>query len=577
MRREPDSDESRPDTSEDAAPRYPGKGFRLGEYVIVDKLGHGSMATIFLAKDATGHEVALKIFQEGPGVSPTMLERFRREAEAAKKLRRHPNIMKVYATAKEGPYHYIVMEPIKNSKTFEDVLEVTPLSIEQIVRISVKIARALHYAHGRNIIHRDVKPSNIMIDEFAEPLLTDFGVAALVDWPSFTLSGALTGTPLYMSPEQARGERVGPPSDIYSLGVVLYEGLTGVLPYSTQHAAPVKNVLEAVKTEAPRRPRFFRKDISPDLEAVILKALEKESAKRYPDGESFASDLERALAGRHVSARLFSYWERFLFLAKRYDQVLVAGAVILVMVLTPVFYFRHELLQERYEKLLNIAQLRNVAARLSETVENADEPASQTPAAWHSIRQARRAMNSSNWQEAANEFRQAVELSLAAGDPRTAAIAQLDLARCKTLLGDLSGGRHVYRQILESPDTSPSVGELAQLETLILALLQNDRNGAVEVLGLRPVPTEGPVRAAIDCLSGETDTGALQESIALMPQRLRNDALLAMAVRYQLDGNIKGFSIQLKRCMQFSSPPNEWPGPLAKSLLGHISGRGKDM
>jgi hypothetical protein len=106
-------------------PAYPGVGFRLGEYVIKDTLGHGSMATVFLAEDGTGHDVAIKIFQEGPGVSPTMLERFRREAEATKKLRRHPNIMKVYATGKNGPWHYIIMEPIRNSRTLEDALEVT--------------------------------------------------------------------------------------------------------------------------------------------------------------------------------------------------------------------------------------------------------------------------------------------------------------------------------------------------------------------------------------------------------------------------------------------------------------------
>jgi serine/threonine protein kinase len=183
-----------------------------------------------------------------------MLERFKREAEASKKLRRHPNIMKVYATGQDGLYHYIVMEPIRNSRTLEDLLEVNPLPLDVLAQVAAKIARALHYAHSRNIVHRDVKPSNIMIDEFGEPLLTDFGVAALIDWPSCTLSGALTGTPLYMSPEQARADRVGPGSDIYSLGVVLYEGLTGMLPYSTQHSAPVKNVLEAVRNETPRRP-----------------------------------------------------------------------------------------------------------------------------------------------------------------------------------------------------------------------------------------------------------------------------------------------------------------------------------
>jgi serine/threonine protein kinase len=430
----------------------------------------------------------------------------------------------------------------------------------------IKIARALHYAHGRNIIHRDVKPTNIMIDEFGEPLLTDFGVAALIDWPSFTLSGALTGTPLYMSPEQARGERVGPPSDIYSMGVVLYEGLTGVLPYSTQHAAPVKNVLEAVKTEAPRRPRFFRKDISPDLEAVILKALEKEPGQRYPDGESFASDLERALSGRHVSARLFSYWERFLYVAKRYDQILVAGVVMLGMVLTPVFYFRHELLKERYEKLLNLAQLRNFASRLSENTPDT-EPASQTTAAWHNIRLGRRAMNSGDWNTASTELKTAIDLSLAAGDSRTAAIAQLDLARSETLLNNNAGADQLYRQILRNPDASPSVGDLAQLECLVLSLISGDRKAAVEVLGLRQIPAEGPIRDSINGLAGDADTKALLDRIGSMPERLQNDAHLAVAVRYRMDGNGKSYQVELKRCVQSSSPPNDWPAPLAKSLL----------
>jgi len=566
-----DGGRGNPAADDASSARYPGKGFRLGEYVIVDKLGHGSMATIFLARDATGHDVALKIFQEGPGVSPTMLERFRREAEAAKKLRRHPNIMKVYATAKDGPYHYIVMEPIKNSKTFEDLLEVTPMSIEGIVQISIKISRALHYAHGRNIIHRDVKPTNIMIDEFGEPLLTDFGVAALVDWPSFTLSGALTGTPLYMSPEQARGERVGPSSDIYSLGVVLYEGLTGVLPYSTQHAAPVKNVLEAVKTEAPRRPRFFRKDISPDLEAVILKSLEKEPSQRYPDGESFASDLERALAGRHVSARLFSYWERFLYAAKRYDQILVAGVVMLAMVLTPIFYFRHELLKERYEKLLNLAQLRNFASRLNEASQGADEAASQTSAAWHNIRLGRRAMNGGNWSGAVKELETAVDLSLAAGDQRTAAIAELDLARSETLLGNRTRALQLYRHILRNPDTSPSVGDLAQLECVVLSLISGDRNGAVEVLAMRQIPATGAIRDAINSLAGEADIKTLQSRINDMPERLQNDAHMAAAVRFRLDGSGKNYAIELKRAVQSSSPPSEWPAPLAKLLLSELA------
>ncbi|MEM7392062.1 MAG: serine/threonine-protein kinase, partial [Verrucomicrobiota bacterium] len=210
-----------------------GKGFQIDEFTIFDTLGHGSMATVYHATDETGHEVALKIFQEGPSVSKTMLERFHREAEASKKLRKHPNIITIYSSGRESPYHYIAMESVPGRRTLEDVIEDRSLTIRQIVTLTIKIARALQYAHARRVVHRDVKPTNIMVDEFGEPLLTDFGVAELFDWPSCTVTGALTGTPLYMSPEQANGDETGPASDIYSLGVVLYEALTGVLPYDS--------------------------------------------------------------------------------------------------------------------------------------------------------------------------------------------------------------------------------------------------------------------------------------------------------------------------------------------------------
>lgn len=121
---------------------YPGPGFKLGDYVIDRALGQGSMATVYLARDASGHEVAIKIFVEGAGISSTMLERFRREAEATTKLRRHPHILTVYASGKQGPYHYIVMENIQRSKTLESALETSSMSIADVVLIGMKIARA---------------------------------------------------------------------------------------------------------------------------------------------------------------------------------------------------------------------------------------------------------------------------------------------------------------------------------------------------------------------------------------------------------------------------------------------------
>ncbi len=552
-----------------SAPKYPGKGFRIGDYVISDSLGHGAMATVYLATDPTGHEIALKVFTEGPGVSETMLERFRREAEASKKLRRHPHIMTIYSTGRDGPYHYIAMESIRKSKTLEDALENTPLSLPAVVQIAVKIARALQYAHAHHIVHRDVKPTNIMIDEFGEPLLSDFGVAELIDWPSCTMTGALTGTPLYMSPEQARSERVGPASDVYSLGVVLYEALTGALPYSVQHCSPVKDVLEAVKNEQPKRPRLYRKEITPELEAVILKALEKNPRNRYVDAEAFAMDLERALAGKRVSAHHFSPLDHVRHLVRQYQRALLVLLPMLAVAGLVTMHFRHKLLMARYDDIMTRAHLRNALHVLAQE-DSAATAASDTPRAWHEIRLGRKAMLAADWNGGRAAFRSAAELCAAVGDTRTMAIAQIEEARCETLLNQREGARRLYHLILTNPDAPPAIANLAQLEYLALALLDGDRKTALEVLVLRELPAEGPIRAAVNCLGGETSPGDLVGAIDKMPAQFQNDALLAAALRYYLDGEVKRSSTYLRRCIQASAPPSEWPAPLAKQLYNDL-------
>lgn len=545
-------------------PPPPGKGVRVGDYVIIDTLGHGSMATVYLARDSTGHEVALKVFQEGPGVSPTMLERFKREAEASKKLRRHPNIMKVYATGQEGIYHYIVMEPIRNSRTLETLMEVQPLTIDEILSIGVKIARALHYAHTRNIVHRDVKPSNVMIDEFGEPLLTDFGVAELVDWPSCTISGALTGTPLYMSPEQARADRAGPQSDIYSLGVVLYEAITGMLPYSTQHSAPVKQVLEAVKNEAPRRLRQYRKDISTNIEAVILKALEKNEGRRYQDAESFAADLERARTGRRVSARLTTWVERLWDFARKYDQFFAAALVMLAMAAGGLLFARQKMMQARYEKLMSTAHLRNLMLRSAPV---GHSPGLDQPAAWNEIRLARRDMSAGRWSAARDGFAGAIALARSIGDARTASLAKLEMARCEIMLGRSDAALSTYQDVIENPDASPVVADVAQLEAIQIALLQDARGDAARYLNMKPLPPEGPIRDAVRCLSGDLSPQQLSERLPFAPTRLRNDLHFTLAVRYRVDGNESAAASQFRRTVQQSTPSSDWPAPLARILI----------
>lgn len=545
----------------------PGRGFRIGEYVIDKTLGHGAMGTVYLAHDGTGHEVALKLFQEGPGVSATMLERFRREAEASKKLRRHPNVMKVYATGQESIYHYIVMEPIHHSRTLDDLISNSPTDIPAITRIIIKIARALQFAHSRNIIHRDVKPSNIMIDEFGEPLLTDFGVAAINDWPGCTMTGALTGTPLYMSPEQARSERAGPESDIYSLGVVLYEALTGALPYSAQHASPVKSVLEAVKAELPVRPRSVRKEISPDLEAIIMKALAKNPDERYPDADAFANDLERALAGHHVTAHLFTVRDRMAFLLRRHRNTAIGVGAACVLLVSLAVYYQLKLRASHQEYLLTIAHLRNNALmgpRGGDAREGASGAVSSAQQEWFV---AMRAMNQGQYPVAVRHLEATIQLSQNAGDARTRGRAEKELARIKTLEGDHDAAMTLYRRVIANTDTPAAEVNQAQLEALLLALLHDRRQDMLDLIANSSPQSGNIFRNAIRCLTGEISAEAYRDQIPLLPARLQNDAYLAVALRYRLDNDAAAYQRELRQVIRGSSPAREWPGPLARQLF----------
>jgi serine/threonine protein kinase len=551
-------------------PKYPGPGFRIGEYLIREILGHGAMATVYLANDSTGHEVALKVFVEGPGVSATMLERFRREAEASKKLRRHPHIVTIYATGKEGPYQYIAMESIKRSKTFEAALESTPMSLKTIVEVIIKIARAMQYAHSRGIVHRDVKPTNIMVDEFGEPLLADFGVATFMDGPSCTMTGALTGTPLYMSPEQARGERVGPLSDIYSLGVVLFEAATGVLPYTAHHRSRVREVLDAVKDEAPRRPRLFRREISPDLEAVMLKALEKHPEDRYPDAEAFALDLERALAGKRVSAHHFSQIDRLRHLTRLYRPV-ITGILATLLVLGLLLWWSHQRLRyAHYENAVNVARLIS-ARRADRLTPVSDRDVSQTDMSiWYDLQRARRWMLTGDWRQALQHLDRATELCQDANDGRALALVSLERARCVLMRGHRRDAKTLYAAILKNPDASPPLRELALMELLLLLRVDGQNAKAVALLGEYGLPAYPPVEKAVRCIAGDISPETLAEAIGGMPASFRNDAWLALALRQALDGNREAYRQAVEQSIKVSRPAMEWPGPMARQIYRRL-------
>ena len=233
-------------------------------------------------------EVALKVPHPGSLQTPKMVERFLREAKAAAQLR-HPNIVPLYDAGRDGDLPYIASAFI-DGRPLSEVIDDGLVDLKQAAEITLGLAEALHYAHGLGIVHRDVKPANVMLDADGRAILMDFGLARFeLSEEKLTKEGAVMGTPAYMPPEQARGDSsaIGPASDQYSLGATLYELLTGHTPFS----GPSEIVLFNVLRQEPPRPRQDRPEVSLDLETICLKAMAKEPPARFADCGALADDL----------------------------------------------------------------------------------------------------------------------------------------------------------------------------------------------------------------------------------------------------------------------------------------------
>jgi serine/threonine-protein kinase len=263
-----------------------------GRYRILRKLGAGGMANVYLAEDEElGRRVAIKILNDRYANDELFIERFRREAKSAAALS-HPNIVSIYDRGEAEGTYYIAMEVIEGRSLKELILTRGPLPIPQAIAFTLEILDALRFAHRHGIIHRDVKPHNILIG--GERLkVTDFGIAR-AGASQMTEAGSIMGTAQYLSPEQARGAPVTASSDLYSVGIVLYEMLTGKVPFSGDSAIEI-----AMKhlNELPKPPSKIRPEIPPDLDQVVLRALAKAPEDRYQTAEEFAEDLHRVEAG----------------------------------------------------------------------------------------------------------------------------------------------------------------------------------------------------------------------------------------------------------------------------------------
>jgi serine/threonine protein kinase len=305
---------------------------KIGRFEIIERLGRGAFGVVYKARDPTFYlTVAIKLARPETLDTQQRMEQFLNDAQAARRLK-HPHIAQVYDIGyDEQGLPYIVCEFIEGM-TLEDRLTGDPFPPQESTRLVSQIADALQYAHDKGVVHRDIKPSNIMIDFSGMPFLIDFGLAHCDEGDIHeTLRGQFFGTLAYMSPEQARMDHeLGVGTDIYSLGVVLYELLTNELPFRGKR----NMLLHQVKYDEPQPPRRLNDHIPRDAETICLKCLEKEPRNRYPSAEALREDLDRYLRNEPILARPVSQMTRGWRWCMRNRLISgLAGSVVLLLVL----------------------------------------------------------------------------------------------------------------------------------------------------------------------------------------------------------------------------------------------------
>ena len=263
----------------------------FGDYELLEKVGHGGMGMVYRARQKSlDREVALKLLAAGPWASADFIQRFRFEAQSAARME-HPNIVTVYETGSHEELHYFSMQLVRGSSLAARLREGGPYTPTAAARLLRTIAEAVDYAHRLGVLHLDLKPGNILLDEQGEPLVADFGLARRLDETIAAQGEEVSGTPSYMAPEQARAQshRIGVATDIYGLGAIAYELLTGSPPFL---AASPQETLQRVVNDVLSPPSTRRHGIARDLDAICLKCLAREPEDRYASATAMAPSTE---------------------------------------------------------------------------------------------------------------------------------------------------------------------------------------------------------------------------------------------------------------------------------------------
>ncbi len=301
----------------------------VGPYRVVEPLGEGAFGRVYHAihQDLLKH-VALKVIEAGPGTPSARIERFRREARTAARLR-HPNIVGVHDVGDDGRRHWIAMD-LEEGETLGEWLRGAP-SLEERLRVVALVARAVDHAHRQGVLHRDLKPQNVLMRDGATPVVVDFGLARGADDESLTVDGALLGTPAYMAPEQLRGDvrAHDARTDVYALGVLLYEAVTGRRPFPDE---PSGELLGRVTRRAFPPPTSIRSDLPGALDVLCARCLEPDPALRPAGAAMLADDLERLLRGEPPTARPVSTARRLLRELRSKKAVAALAALLLVTI-----------------------------------------------------------------------------------------------------------------------------------------------------------------------------------------------------------------------------------------------------